>query len=349
LEKKALIREDKLREFIYLVLSGAGVRDDVATILTEGVLFASIRGIDSHGVRLLPHYVKAVESGRINPNPHYKFEQTLPGTGLLDADHTFGHAAGMEAMHRAMEMANKVGAGLVGVYNSSHFGSAAFFVVEAAKNDFIGFAFTHANSLLNTPGSTRPFFGLNPVAMAAPCDNEEPFCFDSAPSLISWNKLLQLRQMGLKAPPFSGADEFGNETEDPQKITQLIPIGGYKGFGLAMMVDILCGLLTGMPVGREISNMYETPLSERRYLGQFYIAIKIEAFQPVDVFKKRLKKLMDEVRNEPRKDPDIPILVPGDPEKQVANERRRKGILLGASDLEALESLGRKYQVKLIK
>lgn len=340
---------DGICNFLASVLKAVGIRDDVIKHVADGLLSASLRGVDSHGIRLLPHYIAAVENGRINPQPLYKFEPTALSTGVFDADHTFGHAAGIEAVHRAMAMANSTGAGVVIVYNSTHCGTSAFFALEAAKNDFIGLAFTHANSLLNTPNTTRPFFGLNPIAMAVPCEGEEPFCYDSAPSVITWNKLLQLRQENINAPLLSGADDKGTPTNDPHKITQLLPIGGYKGFGLAMIVDILCGLLTGMPVGRDISDMYKTPLSQRRYLGQFYMAIKIGAFQPLDVFKKRMKKLMDDVRSEPKTDANNPIMVSGDPEKKAASERMKNGIPVKEHDLNAFKALSDKYGIKFFE
>lgn len=337
---------DRIYEFLQSALMAVKVRDDVIKHVSEGLLNASIRGVDSHGIRLLPHYVASVEGGRINPNPQYRFESTASAAGTFDADHTFGHAAGIEAMHRAVDMASGAGAGIVSVYNSTHCGTSAFFALEAAKKGLIGLAFTHANSLLNTPNTTRPFFGLNPIAMAVPCEGEEPFCYDSAPSVITWNKLLQLKQENIDAPLLSGADDKGIPTSDPHKITQLLPIGGYKGFGLAMIVDILCGLLTGMPVGRDISDMYKTPLSQKRYLGQIYMAINIGAFQPIDVFKNRMKKLMDDVRNEPKTDGNIAVMVPGDPEKKAATERLKNGIPVKEHDLNAFKVLADKYGIK---
>ncbi len=334
---------DRIYGFLIPALKAAKVRDDVAKHVAEGLLNASVRGVDSHGIRLLPHYIASVEGGRINPDPQYRFERTASAAGTFDADHTFGHAAGIEAMRKAIDMANSAGVGVVSVYNSTHCGTSAFFALAAAKKDFIGFAFTHANSLLNTPNSTRPFFGLNPIAMAVPCEGEEPFCYDSAPSVITWNKLLQLRQENIDAPLLSGADDKGIPTNDPHKITQLLPIGGYKGFGLAMIVDILCGLLAGMPVGRDISDMYKTPLSQKRYLGQLYMAIKIDAFQPLDTFKRRMKKLMDDVHNEPKTDANNAIMAPGDPEKKAAAERLKNGIPVKEHDLNAFKALADKY------
>lgn len=336
-------REDAVRTFMLSALRAVSVREDVALHVADGLLHASLRGVDSHGIRLFPHYIAGVEGGRINPDPKYKFERTAYSTGRFDADHTFGHAAGFEAMHKAMDLAKEAGAGLVAVYNSSHNGAMTYFAHEAAKNDFIGLAFTHADSLINTPGSTRAFFGTNPVCMAVPCEGEEPFCYDSAPSFITWNRVRQYREEDKEVPPGYTVDAEGNETLNPHEATQLFPIGGYKGFGLAMMVDILCGLLTGMPVGRDISNMFKDPISQKRFLGQFYMAIRIDTFQPLDLFKKRTKKLMDDIRNEPQKSPPMPVMSPGDPEKRAFSERMRSGIPIKEHDLKAFKNVADKY------
>jgi LDH2 family malate/lactate/ureidoglycolate dehydrogenase len=336
---------EKIRHFFQSVFRLAKVRDDVAQQVAEGLISTSLRGVDSHGIRLFPHYIAGVEGGRINPDPKYKFEKTAYSTGSFDADHTFGHAAGIEAMHKAMDLAQQAGAGLVAVFNSSHNGAMAYFALEAAKNDLIGLAFTQADSLINTPGSTRAFFGTNPVCMAVPCEGEEPFCYDSAPSFITWNRVRQYREEDKEVPPGIIVDANGNETMNPHEATQLFPIGGYKGFGLAMVVDILCGLLTGMPVGRDISNMFKDPISQKRFLGQFYMAIRIDAFQPLKLFKERTKKMMDDIRSEPLKDENSKVMVPGDPEKRNFADRIKNGIPLKEHDLQAFRAVAERYKI----
>lgn len=336
-----------LERFASGVLRAAGARVDVAGYVAAGLVSTSVRGVDSHGVRLLPHYIAGLVGGRINANPTYRFEQTGAATGRFDADHTFGHAAGVEAMRRAMALADGAGVGWVQIFHTSHAGAAACAAFEAARRDFIGFCFLHADALTKTPGSTRPFFGTNPFCMVAPCDGEDPFCYDGSQVRMSFNKVLQLRAEPVPLPPGVGAGADGRETTDPHQVTQLLPIGDYKGLGMAMVVDILCGLLSGMAVGRDISNMYQDPLSQPRHLGQTVVALDIARFVPVDEFKTRLKALMDAVRAEPRLDPDVPVLVPNDPEKRAAAERRGVGVPFKAHELDALLTLSARYGVPL--
>lgn len=337
-----------LRKFVKSVLLKANVRDDVAEHVTGGLIQTSLRGVDSHGVRLLPHYLEGVKKGRINPSPNYKFTRTSSSTGTFDADHTFGHAAGMEGAKMAIELANEAGAGHIAVYNSSHFGAAAYYVLEIAKHDMIGMSFTNTDALIKTYGGKRPFLGNNPICFAAPCKGEDPFCLDMATSIFTFNKIKQLREEGLLAPAGVGADSEGIETTDPGEIAALLPIGGYKGYGLSMAVEILCSLLTGVAYGPHIPKMFEAPMSEKRFLGHFIIAMRIDRFQDKDLFKERLSKMMNEIRSEPPLDKDVPVMVAGDPEKKIAKVRQAEGIPIKRDLLETFVNIGKVYEVDIL-
>jgi len=233
------------------------VEEQVAEYVAEGLTTTSLRGVDSHGIRLIHHYLAGVKSGRINPRPTYKVEKKLPTTAVLDADNTFGHAAGMEATKVAMEMAKEYGSGQVAIKNSSHFGAAAYFALEIANHDMIGQSFTHSDSLIIPTHGKRSFLGNNPVCFAAPVKGEGPFCLDMATSIITFNAVRRLREIGGKAPENVGTDKNGIPTTDPNEITMLLPVGSYKGYGLSLMVEILCSMLTGMNYGPHISKMFE--------------------------------------------------------------------------------------------
>jgi ureidoglycolate dehydrogenase (NAD+) len=315
------------REFARQLLLAAGSEDWVAEATAEGLWHASIRATDSHGLRLLPHYLLGIEKGRINPNPKISFDRTAPSTGKLDADHTFGHAAGIAAMDKAIELAHETGLGFVSVFNSSHCGAMSYFGLRPCNHDMIGIAFTNASPKLMTPGSRQSFFGTNPLCVCAPMSDEAPFCFDSAPTALTANRLIMLRLAGLPLPSGLAADAAGQLTTNAAKAEQLVPIGGYKGFGLAMVADIFCALLSGMPAGPDITMMYLAPMSEKRFLGQFYGALRIDAFENPSVFKSRLKELCEGIRRQPvRKGAEQPPMAPGDPEKAAEKERLRYGI-----------------------
>ena len=334
---------ETIRKMFHSVLDNIGVRKDVAEHLIEGIIQASLRGVDSHGIRLFPHYLKGFEGGRLNKNPKYSFSQTAASTGKLDADHAPGHAAGMDAMLKAIKLAKESGIGAVTVYNSSHFGAAAYYALEAAKQDMIGLSFTNATAHVIPYGGKRPFLGNNPVCFVAPCEGEGPFCLDMATTPTTFNKLNMFKERGEPIPAGWAADEDGRETQDPDKAKHLFPIGLYKGFGLSMMVEILCGLLTGAPLGPKISHMFGTPMSEKRLLGHFFAAIRIDCFEDLKTFKTRLKKMMDELRNEPIFDPRNPIMVPGDPEKKNYQIRSKNGIPVPSEMMDSFKQIVAKY------
>jgi LDH2 family malate/lactate/ureidoglycolate dehydrogenase len=343
------VPEQKVHEFARDALSAAGVNDEIADATACGLSTASVRGVDSHGIRLLPHYLDELEGGRINPDPTFEFDQTADAVGQFDADHTYGIAAGKRAMEYAIELAEETGAGHVSVRNSSHCGSMAVFGLMAAREDMIGYATTHGTANTQSPGSTRPFFGNNPICVAAPMAEERPFCFDAAMTPITFNKVKQHRDTGEPLPPGTAADENGIETQDPHEADQLQYIGDYKGFGLAMTGDLLNGLLSGMPVGRDISSMFGDPLSERRFLGHYFSAVRIDAFTDTEKFKRRLQELAEDVRSEPPVDEDEPVQVPGDPEKRAREKRSSEGIPVPDHDLERFDRIAEELDIQPIQ
>lgn len=338
-----------VRAFARNALLRAGVEEKVSEETARALWLTSLRGVDSHGVRLLPHYVAAIKSGRLNPNPRFIFEQTSASTGKMDADHTLGHAAGMEAMRHAIRLAQEAGTGFISVRNSSHCGAMATYALEACEHDMLGMAYTHATARLKTPNATRAFLGTNPICFSAPMANEDPFCFDAAPTTFSFNKVRQYKDAQQLLPPGVATDENGVMTLDASLAVQLLPIGDYKGFGLSLVVEILTGLLAGMPVGRDISRMFEDPLSQKRYLGQFFGAIRIDVFEDVSRFKTRLQELVDALRKEKRQDSNIPIQVAGDPEKSTRREREQFGIPFTIDDFDKLNTLAKKLGLESLE
>lgn len=329
---------DALFDFANRLLKAAGLDDFSRDSVAVGLCETSLRGVDSHGIRLLPHYTRSALSGRKNPRPDFKFTRTFPAMGLLDADNAFGHAAGFKAVELGMEMARELGMGAVGVANSSHPGAMASFAIRAARAGYICFAYTHADSLLLSSGGTRAFFGTNPVCMAAPRHESEPYCLDMATSCIPWNRLLIHRAHDKELPEGVAADANGDITTDPHAAACLTPTGGYKGQGLASMVEILCGVFTGMTFGRDIPAMYKAPMEEPRRLGQFYLVMRADGCISQDLFLDRMQSLTEAVRSEPAK-PGERVMLAGDKEIEEARRRREAGIPLDADTIAALRQL----------
>lgn len=337
---------ETLLAFTDSLLGAAGLDDFSRRSVTVGLCETSLRGVDSHGIRLLPHYTRSALSGRKNPRPDFRFQKNFPAIGLLDADNAFGHAAGFKAVDLAMEMAESQGMGAVGVANSSHPGAMASFALHAARAGFICFAYTHADALLLSHGGVRPFFGTNPICMAAPRREAEPYCLDMATSIIPWNRALIHRASNSPLPEGVAADAEGSLTTDPNNATCLIPTGGYKGQGLASMVEILCGVMTGMAFGREIPAMYKAPMESQRRLGQFYLVMRADGCVAEDFFLDRMQALTDAVRNEPAK-PGQTVMLAGDKENREADLRRVQGIPLDPDTVSALTELAGRLGVAM--
>lgn len=341
------IPSNQIRDFLYTILKQEDVEEFSAAAVSDGLVHASLRGVDSHGIRLFPHYISALKGGRINRQPQFSFDKTSQSTGILDADNAFGHAAGLRAVIEVVELANEAGMGSVSVKRSTHFGAASFFGLEIAKHDMLGFSFTHSDPLIPPTGGKKPYLGNNPICFTAPCQGEDPICLDMATSMITFNKVLRMREDKELAPTGVGFDKNGLETADPNKIVSLAPAGGYKGYGLSLMVEILCAALSGMPFGPHIGHMYNEPLDNKRNLGQFFMAIKIACFSDPTQFKTRMKQLADELRSQEQIDPDLPILVAGDPEKIISRDRSQNGIPIGKTEQDYLRDLSVEYGIRL--
>ena len=340
------IQHQNLLKFAKEVLQKAGLDEFSLNAVAESLCETSLRGIDSHGIRLLPHYVNSALKGRKNPKPNFKIESKYPSMLFLDADDAFGHAAGMKAIELGMEKADEYGIAAVGVGNSSHPGAMGSFALHAARKGYIAFAFTHADALLLSANGKRPFFGTNPICVAAPTKGMEPFCLDMATSKVSWNKVLSCRANGTELGEGIAADGEGNTTPSADDAKCLLPTGEYKGYGLASLVELLCGIFTGMLFGRDIPAMFTTPIDKPRKLGQFYMVLKADGCIAQNLFEERLLDMTEQISKEPTKGND-PVMLPGDREIKVASQRGAEGIPLDPATLEGLQKLSADFQIPL--
>ena len=319
------VNHEILRELLESELAKRNVNTESINHCVSSLIETSLRGVDSHGIHLFPHYCRAVGAGRISTHPKFDFQKNAASAGILDADHAFGHHAGSEAMKYAMEMASETGMGAVGIKNSTHFGAAAYFAQQAAKKGFIGWSFTNADALVKAQNGKEAFFGTNPVCFSAPMENEEPFCLDMATSKVSWNKIKNFRSTNEPIPADWAFNGQGESVTDPHKATSLCPTGDYKGFGLGMMVDILCALLTSSAISKDLSPMFTSPIEEKRRVSHFVMAMDITKFSSLSAFKLSLQEMADRIRNMEALG-DERVMIPGDPEKHTKSNRLIHGI-----------------------
>lgn len=334
----------KLAAIMQSVFRDLNVNADALDHVVRSLIQTSLRAVDSHGVNLFPHYVQAVKSGRINKNPQFDFKQTSLTTGILFADHAFGHHAGTIAMTKAVEMAHKNGLGAVNVQNSTHFGAASFFALPAAKDGCIGFAFTNADALVKATGGQEAFCGTNPICFTAPLKNEEPFCLDMATSMVSWNKIRNHRRTNEPLLDGLAYDEQGNIVNDPHKAKSLAPAGFFKGFGLGIMIDILCAILGSGPISKDVLPMYTSPIEAKRNISHFFMAIDIEKFRPRIEFEMALQHMVDRLRMLRPTEASGGVMASGDPEKRASIERKQNGIPMDEPKFDEFISISSDFQ-----
>ena len=342
-----LVPLSALEAFCTDVLCSAGVPTGEAALVAASLTGADARNIPSHGVvRLLPVYVSRLENGSTRSAPSIRVVQRRGATALVDGDSGLGQVVGHEAMRLAVTMAREQGAGIVGVRNSSHFGTGAFFVDQAVKDGMIGLALSNAPANMPPAGGRSRFFGTNPLTIGAPGADDRPIVLDMATSVVARGKIVMAQKEGRTIPAGWAIDPDGNPTEDPEAALRgaVLAMAGYKGAGLALMIDMLCGVLTGAAFGPHIVDLYDDSGTTQN-VGHFFAAIDVQAFMPLAAFRERVGQFADEVRGQPRLPGVDAIYLPGELELAAAERARRDGIAIAEAGWHELDALAQRLAV----
>ncbi|NHN84850.1 Ldh family oxidoreductase [Acetobacter musti] len=328
------VLEPVIREF----LCQAGASPDDSAQTTKALLHASRTGVDSHGVRLAVYYARLLRSGRLNASPHRQVRHTGPATALLDADHGLAHPASYLAMNEAIALARNAGIGAVGVMNSTHFGAAGAYALEAAYQNMIGISTCNAESLVSLFQGSIPFHGTNPIAMAAPVPDSNPWLLDMATSSIPFNRVQLYRSLGITLPENVALDSDGQPTRDPQKARFLEPLGGpefgFKGAALAGVVTLLSAILTGATCDPDIPSGPDAKGPSN--IGHFFIALDPGRFVGQTGYRTAITHYLAALRGSPARNPDQRIMAPGDREWAETEKRARQGIPVDPDTTAAL-------------
>ena len=329
----------KLTGFAAACLEKLGLAAADARLVAETLVESNLRGVDSHGIVRLPHYATRLRNGTVKARPRISVRRTGPSTALVEGDAGMGQLVAVRAMREAISLARETGVGAVSARNSSHCGACAYFVELAVREGMLGVALTHTDAIMVPPGMKNIFLGSNPIAFGAPGGKEPPVILDMSTTHAAWGKVIVARQEDKSIPPDWGVDSRGKPTTDANQVVGLAPTGGHKGYALALMIEILCAHLAGVPFGRHVTKMYGE-LEKPRNLGHFMLALDIARFTDPDGFRAQLDLLVREIRAQEPADPSRPPLAPGDPERRTAAQRTRDGIPLPDSLLAELKSLG---------
>lgn len=335
-------------QFCEQVLIKAGVPAKDAYIVAESLIGADLRGVDSHGIVRLAIYVERIEKGMINPHANIEIDSESGATVLVNGNNHIGAVIGSKALHIAIEKAKQSGAGIVGVKGSNHFGTGAYYASKAIEQDFILMVLSNASQTMPPVGGVRPFIGTNPITVGVPTGNEVPFILDMATSVVARGKIIIAAQRGESIPIGWAIDKEGNPTTNAEAALtgSVLPVGGHKGYGISMFIDILSGVLTGAGFGKYVNNMYEN-WNEPQNVGHFFVAIDINRFIPMDFFKTRMDQYIQEIKAEPKAPGVDEILIPGEIEYRLSEKRKQQGIELPSKVSDELARIGEKYGVNL--
>ncbi|MFQ6075140.1 MAG: Ldh family oxidoreductase [Candidatus Bathyarchaeia archaeon] len=334
-----LKREELIREVVS-ILGRFGVGDDEASIVADALVEANLRGVESHGVRLLPVYVNRIKHGTLRPGLEPKVVSEAPSTALLDGGFGFGQTIGVKAMEMAVRKAHETGVGVVGVKNINHFGMAAYYALQAIKQGVIGMAFCNTKPHVVAWGGRMPVLGTNPICVGVPAGEEMPIVLDMATSAAAWGRVRMARDRGEEIPRGWAVDERGRVTTDPAEAMEggLLPFGGYKGYGLALLVDILSGVLTGAESGPGVISLWDE--EEFPTLGQLFVALDFNRMG-AEGFRGKVDALIRAVKGSPPAEGVEEILMSGEREFKVRERRLREGIPIDEGTWKALKELKR--------
>jgi L-2-hydroxycarboxylate dehydrogenase (NAD+) len=345
---------EALREFSTRIFLHFGIPKEDAVQAADVLASADLRGIDSHGVARLYSYVGMLGEGHINPNPKIKIVRSTMSTATIDGDNGLGLVVGPYSNRIAMDMADKAGSGWVSVCNTNHFGIAGYYVLQALQRDMIGWAMTNSTSLVTPLWGMERMLGTNPIAIAFPGKEEPAIVIDMATCAAAYGKIEMARRKGDPIPLGWGIDNQGHNTtnpDDPVNGGCLLPLGsdrergGHKGYGLAVMVDVLCGVLSGAnwgPFAPPFALRQEMPKrSVGKGIGHFFGAMRIDGFIDADKFKRQIDDYVRTFRaTKPAPGTNGP-LIPGDPERIAERERRKSGVSLIMPIVEDLRAISK--------
>lgn len=340
---------DALERFCDAVLRAAGADEPSARDCTCSMMHGSVHGVDSHGVRLLAHYAKALEGGRLNGRPQLSFQRLRPGSGLLEADDAQGARAAYRAMDHAMEMARETGIAAVGIRGSSHFGPAGAYAKYAADQGFMALVTCNSDSLVRLHDGAVRFHGTNPIAVAAPSGETDPWLLDMATSAIPFNRVQLYASLGQDLPEKVASDERGEDTVDPEAAAMLAPLGGafgFKGAGLGGVAELFSGVLTGSRVSPDLDPMMSPEMGQPRGLGAFVMAVDPDGFIGATIFREGIRHYLQRLRNSPVRE-GARVMAPGDREWAEAARRRQEGIPLDPVTQEGFAALSAGYGIPL--
>jgi LDH2 family malate/lactate/ureidoglycolate dehydrogenase len=338
----------KLRAWTEQVFQKVGVSKEDAVLLTDSLIEANLRGVDTHGItRMLCVYVKRMQVGVVNPKTELKVLREHPSTALIDCKNSIGQVASNYAMRMTIEKAKKTGVAFVATTHSNHYGAAAYWAMMALRHGMIGFSSTNAPAVVAPTGGRTPMLGTNPFAIAIPAGQEQPMVLDLATTVVARGRILLYAKQNKPLEPGWAFDAQGRPTTDAQAALKglLAPIGGYKGYGIALAIDMLCGVLTGSSYGTHFPGFLADNLKDPTDVGSVFAAVNVESFMDLPDFTAGMDKAIREIKTSEKAEGVTRIYVPGEIELETKADRLKNGIPIPDAVVKDFTALGAELAV----
>lgn len=341
-----LVPPDVLQGFVTAVLLHLAVPKEDAQIAAAIMVEENVRGIDTHGVFLFPAYVARLEAGIMNPVAVVRVMHDTEAAAVLSGDNGLGQVIAAHAMDVCVEKANRTGCAMVAVRDSHHFGAAESYARHAAARGLIGLAASNGAAVMAPYGAGAPFFATNPVAIAIPTDNGEEVVVDIATSVTARSRIIQYAQAGKPIPEGWALDGEGRPTTDPVKALAgaLLPMGGHKGAGLALAIEIFSAVLSGGVVSPDVRNLQQDLEGPQRTC-HWFLAVDPEPLGGRWAFRGRVRQLIDRLRTLPPALGSSGVMIHGEDRSGIAKQRRRDGVPLGPELVRSFAVIGRRHSV----
>jgi len=320
---------DRLRGWTQEILMKVGVSRDDAALFTDSMIEANLRGVDTHGItRILCVYVERIQKGVMSAKSSLEVVRENASTVLIDCHNSIGQVGAARAMQMTIEKAAQTGVAFSAVRHSNHYGMAAYWAMMALPHGMIGFSSTNAPAAMAPTGGRTAMFGTNPFAVAIPAGRELPVVLDLATTVVARGRINLYAKQGKPLEPGWAFDERGVPTTDPDAALKglLAPIGGYKGYGIALAIDFLCGILTGSNHGAHFPGFLADNMSEPTDVGSVFGAINIESFMDLQEFTTAIDGAIQEIKTSAKAAGIDRIFIPGEIEFDMKAKRLAQGI-----------------------
>ena len=333
---------ERLKEYCIEVLSKAGLSRDDSNTVSEVLVMTDTWGTFSHGTGALANYVNTMKTGGIKPSATPEVVAGGTGWAIVDGHSSMGMLGSSMAMNLAIEKARENTISWVGVRDSSHFGAAGYYANMAARQNMVGIAMSNADPNMVVPGARGHIIGNNPVAYAVPAGEEHPILLDIALSAVAAGKILGMKALGQAIPNSWLTDAEGlptSEVGDWPNAGSMLPMAGHKGYGIALLIEVLAGALTGAGMLSEVKS-WILQSKEVSHLGQAFIVINVGAIIPIEDFKQRIDQIIRELRQSPKAKGSDRVYVPGEIEWGKRDDALKNGIPLPEQVLSSLHRAG---------